>query len=143
MQNELRACLEQKEVLLTKLLNLSRQIETQLEEPDVPNPLPVIQQRQVYLDRLKKCTSRITAMLDGLPSAKRAHIKSLLSMQRTTDSRSPEEAELAQLEAKCRALLRRINASDSISKSRIKKERDRLQKLVNDSRKKGQKNSLY
>lgn len=140
---ELLACLNQKKVLLTRLLNLSRQIEVQCAHREPEAPFSLIQQRQVYLDRLKKCADRITLLLEGLPPEERERIRSVLSGRLPKDRCKTEETGAMQSEVECRSLLRGISASDTESKKQMKKECDRLQKLVNDSRGKGRKNSLF
>jgi broad specificity phosphatase PhoE len=140
---ELQACLDQKKILLTLLLNLSRQIEVQCayEEPDDPSPL--IFQRQVYLERLKKCVDRIAQVLEKLPDKEHERMTLVFSSRLPMAQCSAEERGASECEVECRSLLREISVSDAESKRQLKKECDRLQKLVSDSRGKGRKNSLF
>lgn len=140
---ELLACLNQKHVLLTRLLNLSRQIEVQCNRETPADPSAFIHQREVYLDRLKKCADRIAHLLAILPPEDRKRMESVLSSHLPKNQCSAEEAGVMEQEAECRSLLREISASDAESKRQMKKECDRLQKLINDSRGNGGKNSLF
>lgn len=135
---DLKACLIQKQVLLTRLVNLSRQIETQCAREEPTDPSSLILQRKVYLDRLKKCADRITLLLKQIPPEERKRVDSVLSGHLPEALCNAEEAEVMKRETSCRALLREISASDTESRKYMKKECDRLQKLVNDSRGKGE-----
>lgn len=58
-----KACMNQKIVLLKKIRELSREIELHCCESNLdPTKLP--NQRQVYLDRLKKCESLLSAQVE-------------------------------------------------------------------------------
>lgn len=135
---DLKACLVQKQVLLTRLVNLSRQIETQCAREEPADPSPLILQRKVYLDRLKKCADRISFFLKQVPPEEKKRIGAVLSGHLPESLCSAEEAEVMKRELECRALLREISASDAESQKYMKKECDRLQKLVSDSRGKGE-----
>lgn len=143
ISEELRACLNQKQILLTRLLNLSRQIEAQCSREKPEDPSALIQQRQVYLDRLKKCADRIALLLTKLPPAERERTDAILFARVPKAQCSAWERSVMKQEAECRSLLREISASDAESKRQMKKECDRLQKLVSDSRGKGKNNSLF
>ncbi|QAT50669.1 hypothetical protein EQM14_13360 [Caproiciproducens sp. NJN-50] len=143
ISEELQACLDQKQVLLTRLLNLSRQIETQCSREKPEDPSALIRQRQVYIDRLKKCADRIGLLLAKLPHEERERTDSILSARLPKAQCSAGEASAMEREAQCRSLLRELSASDAESRRQMKKECDRLQKLVNNSRGKGKKDSLF
>lgn len=130
---ELLACLDQEEVLLTRIRDLSVQIEVRCGLPD-PVPGELVQQRQVYFDRLKKCRARAAALLGKLESGERGRLNAVLSSGLKRDECSAEELPLLERGSKCRSLVREAAAADRESLERLKKERDRLQKLVGDSR---------
>ena len=130
---ELRACLDQKEVLLTRIKDFSRRIEVRCGLPD-PSPAGLITERQVYLDRLKKCEARVSALLGRLPAGERDRGEQILSGRLPREECSASERDLLESGIRCRSLLREISASDSESLKQIKKERDRLQKLAGGSR---------
>ncbi|MFU0831589.1 MAG: hypothetical protein ACFWUC_01400 [Oscillospiraceae bacterium] len=143
MINELRTCIEQKQVLLTKILNLSRQIKNQCNQPEQMNPSFLIEQRQIYLNRLKKCVDRIGLLVGKLPPQEQNRINTILSAPSPKPICTPEESELWDLEVKSRSLLQEICSCDEESKKKMKEECERLRKLVNDSRSKRNNNSLY
>lgn len=130
---ELLACLDQEEVLLARIRDLSVQIEVQSGLPD-PAPGELVQQRQVYFDRLKKCRTRAAALLGKLEPGERERMSAVLSSGVKRDECSAEELPLLERGARCRSLVREAAAADRESLEQLKKERDRLQKLVNESR---------
>ena len=138
---DLSACLEQEEVLLTRIRDLSVQIEVQCGFP-TPAPGELVRQRQVYFDRLKKCVGRVTALLGKLEPGERQRMSAVLSSGAKRDECSAQELPLLERGARCRSLLREAAASDRESLKRIKKECDRLQKLVNESRR-GKRDELF
>ena len=130
---ELLACLDQMEVLLTRVKDLARRIEIQSGAGSTaPNDL--LGARQVYIDRLKKCENRVSALLSRLPEGERRQMKTVLFSGSLPDGASPEETALSGYGARCRSLQREIRACDFESIKQIKKERDLLQKRINDSR---------
>lgn len=131
---ELLACMDQKEVLLTRIRDLSRRIEVRCGLPDA-SPAEPITERQIYIDRLKKCEARVSSLLARLPAEERDRADRVLSARmRQKECASDDEKALLTYGARCRSLLLEITAFDAESLKQMKKERDRLQKLVNDSR---------
>lgn len=140
---ELQVCVHQKQIFLTRLADLSQQVETQCCRPEPSDPSPLLRQRQVYLDRLKKCTDRISALLRKLSPEEHGRMDAVFSANLPKSQCSPVEMEIMEKERECRSLLSEISASDAESARQMKRECDRLQKLVNDSRSKGKKDSLF
>ncbi|WP_411676505.1 hypothetical protein [Caproicibacter sp.] len=140
---ELLACVDQKEVLLTRIFNLARQIEVVCREPEHPVPTALIQQRQVFLERLKKCADRIALLVGKMPAPERERVSGVLAGRVSKQECSAQEQLLRDGETRCRSLLRGTLASDAESGRQMKKERDRLRKLVNDSRGKGRETSPF
>jgi hypothetical protein len=143
MTEELQNCLKQKEILLTRIYNLSRQIEVESMAQNDSTPTQTILQRQVFLDRLKKCSVLIFRLCKQLPPAEQIRVKKVLAADLPKSECTAAEAETLEREANCRFLLRKICASDSNSKKQLKKECDRLKRQVNSSRSKGNQNSLF
>ncbi|XOQ43519.1 MAG: FlgN protein [Clostridium sp.] len=143
MTNEIRACVEQKQVLLTKILSLSRQIKDQCNQLDKTDPSALINQRQIYLNRLKKCMDRIAQLAAKLPPQEQERMDMILSAQSPKPACTPAESQLWEIEAKCRSLLHEICSCDAESKKKMKEECQRLRKLVNDTRNKSTSNTLY
>ena len=134
--NELQACIEQKQVLLTKLRDLSQQIELQCDKSEHRDLADFVEKRQIYLDRLKKCTNRITVLTKKLPPHEQQRMNLILSAKLSKEQCNTEEIHLLDVEVNCRTLLQQISSYDANSRQKIKQECDRLRGLVNDSRNK-------
>lgn len=125
----LRKCMEQKLLLLTKISNLTKQIEVQSRQKDIEiGNLP--EQRQIYIGRLKKCEAIIHNTCCMLPVEKQERSRAILSGKAAQGSCTVEETEFLQYGVKCRGLLQDILSMDSICRKRLQKECDRLQKLL-------------
>ncbi len=140
---ELKACVNQEQIFLTRLADLSQQVETQCCRSEPSDPSPLLRQRQVYLDRLKKCVGRISVLMRKLPSEEQGRMNAVFSARLPKGQCNPEEMEIMEKEKKCHSLLSEISASDAESARQMKRECDRLQKLVNDSHSKRKKDSPF
>lgn len=135
-------CLKQKKVLLEKIMEMSSQMESlsKLPHPD-PGTLP--QEREVYIDRLKKCNQLIDSHVNRLSSSGQTRVNYALSSNLKKTDCTPEEFELSECGAACRSLLRDIVATDQVSMERFREESHRLQKFVNQSRQKQNGSMFY
>lgn len=70
----LLSCMEQKIILLTKTSDLTKQMEVRSKQEDIEMG-DLAAQRQVFIDRLKKCESVIASCIDGLPEEQRERQK--------------------------------------------------------------------
>ncbi|MCI1965338.1 MAG: hypothetical protein LKJ17_04300 [Oscillospiraceae bacterium] len=143
MTEELQNCLKQKEILLTRIYQLALNIESESLKPDGPAPTNEILQRQVLLDRLKKCSAHISQLCGQLAPESQNRIRKVLAAGLSKSECTEAEVETMAREANCRSLLKKICACDSNSKKQLKKECDRLKKQVNSSRSKGNQGSLF
>lgn len=126
-------CMKQKKVLLEKVMEMSRQMESlsKLPHPD-PGNLP--QERQVYIDRLKKCDQMLASQINQLSSNEQTRMKDVLSSSLKKADCTAQEWELSEYGKVCRALLRSIIAADQVSMERFREESQWLQQNVNQSR---------
>jgi hypothetical protein len=128
-ESVLRKCMEQKLLLLTKIANLTKQMEVQSRQKEIEiGDLP--EQRQIYIGRLKKCEAIIQNACCMLPVENQERSKAILSGKATQEGCTAEETEFLQCSIKCRGLLQNILSMDSICRKRLQKECDRLQKLM-------------
>ena len=63
-------CLEQKKLLITETLNITKQIEVQSKQEDV-DVEELVDKRQILIDRMKKCDVLINKNIDALDSDSR------------------------------------------------------------------------
>ena len=126
---------DQRIVLLTVILNLTKQIEVQSSQKDIQlGDLP--EQRQVYVDRLKKCNQMIDAFQNKTGEKEGARLKQLLSGNAGPESCTEEERRLADYAQKSRCLLESILTLDIEAQRKIQDECDRLQNLMRSARRK-------
>ena len=117
---------DQRIVLLTAVLNLTKQIEVQSRQEEIQlSDLP--EQRQVYVDRLKKCNQMIDACQAKAAGEESARLKLLLSGKEDAQTYTEEERRLACYARESRSLLDSILALDTEARKKIRDDCDRLQ----------------
>ncbi len=129
----LLAFLRQELVLLTRISDLTKQIEVQSRQAEIRlEDLP--ERRQVYIDRLKKCRRAAARSLAELPAPQRARAEALLAGRAVGPALGGEERELLESAGSCRAVLRKTLASDVSARGKIRAECARLRSLVRAAR---------
>lgn len=129
----LAVCLEQKFILLTRISDITKQIEVQSRQDTMQlGDLPV--RRQVYIDRLKKCGRMIAASCRALPERERERREKILSGDFPKEDCTPEETVLLKYAVQCRDVLQKTLKMDRDARGRIQKECDRLQQLLHAAR---------
>lgn len=124
---------DQKVVLLTAVLNLTKQIEVQSRQEDIQlSDLP--EQRQVYIDRLKKCNRMIDFCQKKAVGEEADRLKLLLSGKEDPQTCTEEERRLAGYARESRSLLDSILALDTEARKRIRNDCDRMQKQLRSAR---------
>lgn len=131
-ESMLHSCMDQKVILLTRISDLTKQVEV-MSRQKAPDVGSLLNQRQVYLDRLKKCESILENSRCQLPLEMQGQVKLILSGKESAENCTADEAKLLLCGRKCRVLLRDILAMDAECKSRLQAERSRLQKLLQPS----------
>lgn len=134
INDKIKICLEQKEILLTKIFNLTKQLEARSRQPSIHyEDLP--QQRQVYIDRLKKCEKLLSSCIAGLPKDEGSHVNKILAGDIPQCECAAEEQECCSCAAHIQSLLGSIVAMDNEILRNTKKERDKQQKRIKRLRK--------
>lgn len=129
----LAAYLDQKLVLLTKISDITKQLEVQSSQKDIQlGDLP--EQRQVFIDRLKKCEQMIAESYQPMTGAPKERRKRILSGDFPKEECTAEETELLEYVHKCRNVLQKTLAMDQNARRLIQKECDRLQNLLHTAR---------
>jgi hypothetical protein len=139
---QLILCLEQKIILLTKILNITKQIEVRSAQPEIELE-DFLEQRGVFIERLNKCNTLINSIISELPSAQKSRTKMLLNLQASESDCNSDEQKILKLSKKCSELIKRITDLDTVAHQRIKKERDELMEKINELRKKEYKETPY
>ena len=130
----LLSCMEQKIILLTKTSDLTKQMEVRSKQEDIEMG-DLAAQRQVFIDRLKKCESVIGSCMDGLPEGQQKRQKKILSGDFPKGECSAAEAKLLGCGVKCRKILLDTLTMDKQVRERLQKECSRLQELLHTARK--------
>ena len=126
--------LEQKTLLLTKIADLTKQIEVKSKQKEIRlENLPT--QRQILLNRVEKCNRMIDGCVKSLPEDSRERMRQILAGKIRPEECTPEETVLLRHSLKCLSLLRTILAENNIAVVRVRKERNRLQKAMSKLRK--------
>lgn len=127
--SKLEFALEQKELLLIKIADLTKQMEVRTKQKEIRlENLPA--QRQVLLDRMEKCRLMIDVCVKALPEEERERMERILACEIPPEECGPDEQVLLKRSLKCLSLLRTVVAENSVAVGRVKKERDRLQKAL-------------
>lgn len=128
--------LEQKKLLLTKIADLTKQIEVRSKQKEIQlENLPA--QRQILLDRVEKCNHMADRCIASLSGERQEKMKRILSGQALPEECSPAEAKLRQDSLDCLALLRTILAENTVAVNRIRTERNRIQAHLSSLRREG------
>ena len=118
---------DQRIVLLTAILNLTKQIEVQSSQKDIRlGDLP--EQRGVYIGRLKKCNRMIDACRGKTDEKELARLTQVLAGKADAAGCTEEELRLADDAQKSRSLLDSILSSDTEARRKIRNECDRLRR---------------
>lgn len=129
----LEECLKQKLVLLTRISDITKQIEVQSSQDEIElGDLP--DQRQVYIDRLKKCEQMICESYASLKGKEQERRKRILSGDFLKEECSVEEARLLNYSIECQNMLQKTLAMDREARKLLQKECDRLQTLLQTAR---------
>lgn len=136
MYENLMQCLDQKIVLLTRVYDLSSQMEALSGEADFDLGL-LPQQRQVFLERLQKCDALIGTLSAKLPPEAGPRAEAAIRGKIKKEDCSNDELPLFQSGTEIRSLLRRILASDEQTRGRVQAQCMHLGTLLRSSRSSG------
>ena len=135
-------CMTQELVLLTKISDITKQIEVQSRQKEIHLD-GLAENRQIYIDRLKKCRQMIEAACQPLLPEQQERRKKILSGRFAKEKCTPEEAKLLELGAKCNSVLQEMLVTDREARERLQQECDRLQKLLHTSRRPAAKKGYF
>ncbi len=133
---QLLPCVRQQTVLLTRISDITAQIEVRSRQADIQlDDLP--EQRQIFIDRLKKCNGLIAKTTAKLPETEQERLHKILRGTFSEENCRAEEQELLQCGIKNSNLLQNILAVDSEARGRISRECARLQKHLRSTNRSG------
>lgn len=141
MFNEaIMTCLEQKVILMTHILDITKQIEVRCNEPEVKLE-HLLDQRQDLMQRVNKCDSLIHSLTGQLPAEQQNRVLDLLN--RTIDDCDSEEQKALELVRRCNSIFQRAGSLDRSANEAIKKQYDDAKDHLRQLRKDGKGQNLF
>ena len=131
MNNEqLRDCLEQKALLLTRILDVTKQIESRCGESEIRLD-DLLEQRGAYMDRVDKCDSLIARLTDGLPADERQALQNALGHPEQIAETADPALDLIR---KCHHLTRQAISLDHSARRLLERRYEDVRESLNASR---------
>ncbi len=140
--SEIITCLEQKEVLLAKVMDLTKQIEVRTRQPEI-NLDDFLEQRVPYMKRVQKCDQLIASNVEQLEPEQQVRMKQVLDYEIPEAQCSEEELCIMKLRKSCDHLLQRINVLNKSSYDEIKKQYDFAREKLIQLRKEGKTPNMF
>jgi hypothetical protein len=133
-------CLEQKVILMTHILDITKQIEVRCSEPEV-NLEHLLDQRKNLMQRVNKCDNLIHNLTEQLPAEQQKRVLDLLN--RTADNCDDEEQKALELIQRCNSLFQRAGSLDRSANEAIKRQYDDAKDHLRQLRKDGKGQNLF
>lgn len=137
---EIMTCLEQKVILMTQILNLTKEIEVQCNEPEV-HLEHMLEKRGELMERTKKCDNLIQVLAEQLPDEQKIRVQQILNQ--TADYRDSEEQHALELIRQCSDYFERAAVLDRSANEAIKRQYEDTKKHLFELRREGNDGNLY
>ena len=128
-------CLEQKKILLTKIMDLTKQIEVRCKQKTISLE-SLFEQREGLMRRADKCDRLNENQINQLPPEERAYMRSLLQAKDETPPRTEEEQKVLQLAKSCSYIRQKAMVIDQSANELLKKRCDQMKEKINSTFKK-------
>jgi hypothetical protein len=139
--NQMITCLEQKVILLTKVLDLTKQIQVRCKQPEIELD-DFLEQRVPYMKRVQKCNDLISALTKQMPLEKQNRMTQLLNAEIIEKDCEEEELLILILSKNCRTIMSRIASLDKSANELIKKQYGAVREKLAELRKEGKKPTM-
>lgn len=140
--NEIITCLEQKEILLKRVMDLTKQIEVRTRQPDIILD-DLLEQRVPYMKRVQKCDRLIASNIEQLEPEQQTRMKQVLNCEIPEAQCDAEELCIMKLVKSCNQILQRINVLNKSSYDAIKRQYDFVRDKLAELRKKGKTPNMF
>lgn len=140
--NQIITCLEQKRILLNKILDLTKQIEVRCSQPKIVLD-DFLDKRREYMIRVDKCNHLISTLQSDLSEDNQKRLRQLLDGAEGLQNKTDEEQQIEKLSAKCRMIVQRASAIDQDANELLKKKYNEVREKINESRKNGVNSMFY
>ncbi len=139
---EIRICLEQKSILLTQILNLTKQIEVRSNEPEIKLE-HFLDQRSGLMQRVDKCNHLIAFQLSQLPEEEQVRVCSVLDLTAKESDCTEEEKAALKLVKKCDSLYRRAAALNQSANNALKRQYETVKGKIKELHSAGKSQSMF
>ena len=131
---EIMTCLEQKELLLTQILNLTKQIEVRCSEPEISLE-HFLDQRGSLMQRVDKCNNLIESQVAQMLPEQQNRANLILNLKIDEADCGEQERAAFELAKKCSSLLQRAPDLDKSANDLIKHQYEDVKKKIKQTRK--------
>lgn len=142
MLDQIIICLEQKEILLIKIMDLTKQIEVRSRQDKVFFE-DFFKRRDTFMERVNKCERLITNLIAQLPQDQQERLKPLLNAKEGCPPYSKEEIRIFELSKNCFIIRQKAMVIDQRANAVLKKRCDELKDKINASWKKTDASSMF
>ena len=140
--NQIIACLEQKVILMTKVLDLTKQIQVRSKQPDIDLE-DFLNQRASYMKRVQKCSDLISSLTKQLSPEQQKRMMQILNSTVSEEDCDGEELTILTLTQNISALFQRTASLDKSAYEAIKNQYNLVREKLNQLRKEGKTPSMF
>jgi hypothetical protein len=142
VSEQMKACAQQKLILMTNIFNITKQIEVRCSQPEI-NLGDLLDKRQVFLERLEKCNRLISKMVNELPKPEKERMQHLLKGDAEMEDRSADERELQNSARQWNDYLSQTIELNNNASDYMKRQCDDIKDEINNQRRSGSNQPLY
>lgn len=139
---EILLCLEQKEILLIEILNLTKRIEVRCAEPEI-HLEHLSEQLGPLIARTEKCDRLIASLVGALPEPEQSAVKNILNRRCEEISLDGDQKKALRLAEHCAVLFRQAAALHRFATESLTKRRDEAQQKLKELRKPSKSREIF
>lgn len=128
--DQIIVCLEQKEILLTKIMDLTKQIEVRCRQEHVVLE-DLFEQREMFMKRVDKCDHLIAGQLREQSPEYRTRLQTLLLAKEGAAARSDEERKILRLAESCSYIKQKAMSIDRSANDILRQRCEQMRKEIN------------
>jgi hypothetical protein len=129
LDENLLICMEQKTILLTHIMNLTKQIEVRCKQTEIIFD-NLLEERKAYIDRVAKCNKLIDYILEKTESREKEHLQKILSVSAVAKASTAEEKRLLEYAINCKKYLRKILSLDKNTLRKLRRDHDEIREII-------------
>lgn len=129
------SCLEQKNLLMTHLLNLTKQIEVQASQEEIVID-EILAKRTDFMKRIDKCNALIQSTINNMESPEKEHLDALIANPNDSICDNETDQNIVALCLKYKELLVRTVEIDTKANELMQQRHEEIKNKLNSIRKK-------